>query len=413
MATFGEIRSWQAGLLDIAATGLGRRRDELLELADELVDARPPQTWSGGTAQAAGAAIGGLTARMEHLVAEVAAVRAAVADAAESVRAVQRLVAEADHLAWSHQFSINDDGSVTNHLQDIDLATALAVYPERAAALTRIGELVQTILSRSAELDQLLTMILDRAIRGEIGDGGATNLTDAADHGDQVGDGGLHDELLSRYRVSVDPGGMVEFPRGALGWALERAGHSPQEMTAGEARLLEDVGLFGIKDAYDIYKTALNSGENVFDGAGLTDGHSDAFRHAYWNAMLTNRFGPEWTEQYTTAHERGGTNAASAEAMDLHNNEVGRRIAAEHPGAGPDELAGLVEQAVRDGAMVVVTPDGQLVRSNETAIGDTGSATGPPSEGGADPRAPDPYQDNTSGGYNPGSDGDNYGTYDN
>jgi hypothetical protein len=35
--------------------------------------------------------------------------------------------------------------------------------------------------------------------------------------------------------------------------------------------------------------------------------------------------------------------------------------------------------------MVVVAPDGQLVRSNETTIGDTGSASGPPSKGGADP----------------------------
>lgn len=48
--------------------------------------------------------------------------------------------------------------------------------------------------------------------------------------------------------------------------------------------------------------------------------------------MLANRFGQDWTEQYTTAHERVGTNAATAEAVDLHNNEVGRRIAAEHPG---------------------------------------------------------------------------------
>jgi hypothetical protein len=326
---------------------------------------------------------------------------------------VQGLVTEADHLAWSNQFSINDDGSVTNHLPDLDLVTAITVYPQRAAALARIGELVQIVQSRANELDQLLVTILDLTIRGEIGDGGATSLTEAADHGDRIGDGGLHDELLDRYRISVDPDGIVKFPSGVLGWALERIGHSPQEMTAGEARLLEDIGLFGIKDAYDIYKTALNTSENVFDGAGLTDGHSDAFRHAYWNAMLANRFGPEWTEQYTTAHERGGTNAASAEAMDLHNNEVGRRIATEHPNAGPAELARLVEQAVRDGEMVVVAPDGQLVRSNETTIGDTGSASGPPSEGGADPPAPDRYQDHTSGGYNPGSDGDNYGTYDN
>ncbi|MFY1637416.1 DUF6973 domain-containing protein [Solwaraspora sp. WMMB335] len=414
MTTYGEIRVWRAGLLDETATGLARRRDELVELSDELAAARPPKTWSGEVAQAARRSAARLIDRLEHLVAEVAAVRSATADAAQSVRALQGLVNEADHLAWSHHFSINDDGSVTDHAGEFGSAGPGPLgLPERLAALSRIGELVGIITARAAEIDHLFVAVLDRAIRGEIGDGGATSLADAAKHGDQFGDRGLHDELLRRYRVSVDPDGMVEFPTGVLGWSLERLGHSRQEVTAGEARLLEDIGLFGIKDAYDIYKTALNSAENVFAGQGLTDGHSDAFRHAYWNAMLTNRFGEGWTEQYTTAHERGGTNTATAEAMDLHNNEIGRRIAAAHPDAGPDELAQLIEQAVQDGDLVVVGPDGQLVRSNEIAIGDNGMATGPPSEGGADPPAPDPYQDNTSGGYNPGSDGDNYGTYDN
>jgi hypothetical protein len=221
------------------------------------------------------------------------------------------------------------------------------------------------------------------------------------------------DDLLRRYNVSVDPNGVVTYPDGPLGWLLEQGGIKPQKMTAGEAALLDDIGLAGTKDAYDIYKTAIHDAENVFDGAGITDGHSDAFRHAYWNAMLANRFGPEWTEQYTTAHERVDTNSASAEAMDLHNNEVGRRIAAEDPDAGPEELKGYIEGAVRNGEMVVVGPDGRLVPSNEVPIGETGRAQDAPAIGGNDPKAQDKYEDNTSGGYNPGSDGDNYGTYDN
>lgn len=28
----------------------------------------------------------------------------------------------------------------------------------------------------------------------------------------------------------------------------------------------------------------------------LDDGHGDAFRHIYWNARMTQEFGPEWTE---------------------------------------------------------------------------------------------------------------------
>jgi len=411
MVGYGEIRTWRAELLDAAVQGLARRRDELIDLGDELTEARPPSSWSGVTTDAARAAIHRLSDRMEHLVAEVAAVRGAATDAADGVRALRGMVTEADQLAWSHHFSINDDGSIVDHLQDTGFGDMWEVS-ERLAVRARIGELIDLILGRATEIDQHFVSVLHRAIRGEIGDGGATNLADAADHGDRLGGGTLHDELLQRYRVSVDPDGMVYFPSGVLGWSLERMGHSRQEMTAGEARLLEDLGLFGIKDVYDVYKTALHDSENVFDGQGLTDGHSDAFRHSYWNAMLANRFGQDWTEQYTTAHERAGTNPASAEAMDLHNNEVGRRIAAENPTAGPDELARLVERAVHDGEMVVVRPDGQLVRSDEVAIGNTSEATDAPSDGGADP-PPHPLGENSSGGYNPGSDGDNYGTYDN
>ncbi|PWW58358.1 DUF6973 domain-containing protein [Actinokineospora spheciospongiae] len=144
-------------------------------------------------------------------------------------------------------------------------------------------------------------------------------------------------------------------------------------------------GLAGAEDAYDTYKTAIHDAENVFGGAGIADGHSDAFRHAYWNAMVVNRFGPEWAAQYTTAHERVDTNSATAEAMDLHNNEIGRRIAAEHPDAGPGELKGYIDKAVRDGEVVVVGSDGRLVPSSEVATGETGRAQDDPATGGDDP----------------------------
>ncbi|WP_233427421.1 hypothetical protein [Actinokineospora spheciospongiae] len=97
---------------------------------------------------------------------------------------------------------------------------------------------------------------------------------------------------MRKYNVTVDPGGMVRYPDGVLGWALEQMGVKPQNMTAGEAVMLNDIGLAGAKDAYDIYKTAIHDAENVFGGAGLTDGRSGALRHVYWNAMLANRFGP-------------------------------------------------------------------------------------------------------------------------
>lgn len=405
MASFGEVRQWRAAPLDQVVGELNRRGEELIGMSDELAASGAPAGWVGSAASGAEQQRRALADRMEHVVAGVAAARRAVADASDTVVVLERLVREADDLAAANGLAITDQGQV------LPGGGVVGGLFDRVGAMADVAGRVGVIMELADEVDGFLAGVLDKVANGGITDGGATSLEEASGQGERQGS--FHDELLRKYNVSVDPDGIVTYPDGVLGWVLERFGITPQKMTAGEAALLDDIGLAGTKDAYDIYKTALHDAENVFGGAGITDGHSDAFRHAYWNAMLANRFGQEWTGQYTTAHERVDTNSASAEAMDLHNNEVGRRIAAEHPDAGPEELKGHVEAAIRDGEMVVVGPDGHLVRSNEVPIGETGRAQGPPATGGNDPKAQDEYEDNTSGGYNRGSDGDNYGTYDN
>jgi hypothetical protein len=87
--------------------------------------------------------------------------------------------------------------------------------------------------------------------------------------------------------------------------------------------------------------------------------------------MLTQRFGEEWTQEYSTAHERNPDSHPTPVAMDLHNNEVGRRIALENPDASREELRDLVEQAVRDGEMVVVSTDERLSHIDQVDPGGT------------------------------------------
>lgn len=50
------------------------------------------------------------------------------------------------------------------------------------------------------------------------------------------------EEILREYQVTPDPNGMVTFPDGAKGWIAEQLGLEPQEMTAGEAELLSELG---------------------------------------------------------------------------------------------------------------------------------------------------------------------------
>lgn len=130
-----------------------------------------------------------------------------------------------------------------------------------------------------------------------------------------------HDELLEKYQVATDPDGITEWSPKWIGWL---PGVPSMRVTVGEAEMLSDLqdhqGLKGVKAAYDIYKEALHQSESAFGGEGGTDGHADAFRHAYWNAMLTQR------------------------------TVIPHRC--------------LVEQAVRDGEMVVIGTDERLDHSN-------------------------------------------------
>jgi hypothetical protein len=92
---------------------------------------------------------------------------------------------------------------------------------------------------------------------------------------------------------------------------------------------------------------------------------ADAVRHAYWNALNSRIVGREMAAEIGTAHEMTTGNYAADEAMDLWNNQVGRAIAAENPGASRGELLQLVTEAVENGRMVVVTSKDTLAWSNE------------------------------------------------
>ncbi|MEV2224031.1 hypothetical protein AB0E01_29705 [Nocardia vinacea] len=209
------------------------------------------------------------------------------------------------------------------------------------------------------------------------------------------GPASLHEQLLAKYNVTPDPDGTIMYPAdpdSALGKALASLGIESKRVTVGEAVMLDQLDTHGVIAAAMIEYGASEEAKTIFEdqprAGGVGDGHADAFRHAYWNALLSKEFGQDWAEDFTTAHERidGETSHASAEAMDLHNNEVGRRIQAEHPNASPAELKDLVKQAVLDGKMVVVGPDGQLMYSNQVEMGKTGVTDNEPAaKGGHDP----------------------------
>jgi hypothetical protein len=169
----------------------------------------------------------------------------------------------------------------------------------------------------------------------------------------------FHDRLLETHRTTPDPDGAILFPP-VLASLLP--GRWTRRMPRSEFALIRRLGPLHLIRLVVISREAARECTRRFGSHGFFDGLPDAFRHVYWNARLTQRFGPEWTRRFTTAHERLPSADPVPVAMDLHNNELGRRIGAEHPRARRAALASIVEAAVVGGQAVHVV-DGLLRRT--------------------------------------------------
>lgn len=111
--------------------------------------------------------------------------------------------------------------------------------------------------------------------------------------------------------------------------------------------------------------------KNAAESSGLDGAHNgkqDAFRHAYWNALMLDEVGRTWAERWGTAHEDGATSQPQIErTMDLTNNERGRQAAEEviavNQVVTDSELKDEVMAYLNLGKLVYIK-DGSLVASN-------------------------------------------------
>lgn len=170
----------------------------------------------------------------------------------------------------------------------------------------------------------------------------------------------------------------------------------PRKITAGEAKMLDDLWPWQQKDFKDIHDEAFAEADDVFPPTGdpddpfsRNDNHNDAYRHALWSAKLAQEFGPDWAQEYTTAHERIPGNEPQREAMDLYNNNLGIQLVRDNPNASAEEIAKMIEDAINNGDAVVVDSNGNLAWSDQVPQGETGHpAGGQPPLPGKDPGEP-------------------------
>ena len=77
---------------------------------------------------------------------------------------------------------------------------------------------------------------------------------------------------------------------------------------------------------------------------------ADAFRHAVWNFLMASRIGEEAAKELADAYEVDSGNPLSETAMDLFNNEVGRRLGS-NPNFQAEDATVQIMKAIDEGRL--------------------------------------------------------------
>ena len=95
-------------------------------------------------------------------------------------------------------------------------------------------------------------------------------------------------------------------------------------LTADERRLFNESPSRGVMAIKHGYTASLATEDNWT--SGFHNGNADAFRHCFWNALLTINIERSWAHAGTKAHEEYPGNPALEKLMDLRNNLNGQQI---------------------------------------------------------------------------------------
>jgi len=96
---------------------------------------------------------------------------------------------------------------------------------------------------------------------------------------------------------------------------------------------------------------------------------ANAYRHAMWNALLTQQIGSTNTKIWTDAHEAwpdevmqkehgGGFKRIDHTIMDYHNNEVGRSVVGWFENVSEQEISERIIEKLREGELIYIVDEG-------------------------------------------------------
>lgn len=114
---------------------------------------------------------------------------------------------------------------------------------------------------------------------------------------------------------------------------------------------------FYIFPTYQATRETMKLCDRLFGKKHYQDNRENAFRHAYWNFLIAKKVFSSnnsveksliWAKKITDLHERLAPNKALAQAMDFHNNQVGRNLFSNNPEENAvEKLQNLMNSAVK------------------------------------------------------------------
>ncbi|MBI2271587.1 MAG: RHS repeat-associated core domain-containing protein [Bacteroidetes bacterium] len=84
---------------------------------------------------------------------------------------------------------------------------------------------------------------------------------------------------------------------------------------------------------------------------------SDAFRHAFWSALMTINSNSDFATQMGDAHEKDSKNSSTMRNMDFFNNSVGRIIGSLKGEYDHKKLSLLILDKIKNGELIMVNKD--------------------------------------------------------
>jgi uncharacterized protein DUF6973 len=131
---------------------------------------------------------------------------------------------------------------------------------------------------------------------------------------------------------------------------------------------------FKANKAFDISNDAIKTSDSIGNidvlNKDKNGGQTDAFKHSYWIARLTQEIGEKAALKLGVAHEKGNYRAFKkskledgnnpdqpSSEMDLYNNEIGSKIALENPDLSKELLIDILILEIKSGKMKILKKD--------------------------------------------------------